>query len=251
MQASEFAKLIRRRHINFLDRLGRACGIEPPPGQPKPLPAQPCVNDSGIDADAAREAIRDIIEEGVIDRQLYQPITQHLICEAGGMVPQLARVSHGFGVPVMSAAGFNSTTSKHALAAEIAELAKPVLVWHIGDYDPSGVHVFQSLADDVTAFAEGMDAGRVVFKRLAVTPAQIGELNLETAPAKSTDERNFDIEGEVGGTVQAEAIAPDKLADIVKAALSRHFDFEADAAAQAASDEAAEQLRSEFGLDDD
>jgi hypothetical protein len=57
-------------------------------------------------------------------------------------------------------------------------------VLHIGDHDASGVHVFQSLAEDVTAFVARRRS--VSFHRLA-TPAQIIKLILPTASAKETD----------------------------------------------------------------
>jgi hypothetical protein len=53
----------------------------------------------------------------------------------------------------------------------------------------------------------GADCG--VFTRLAVTPAQITELELSTAPAKEIDRRSF-----AGETTQVEAIPPDVLAAI-------------------------------------
>src|SRR5215475_2945628 len=47
-----------------------------------------------------------------------------VICEAGGMVPQVARVAHSFGVTVMSGGGFDSppigTTSPPRLLVTIA-----------------------------------------------------------------------------------------------------------------------------------
>jgi hypothetical protein len=45
-------------------------------------------------------------------------------------------------------------------------------VLHIGDHDPSGVHVFSSLAEDVRAICDE-HAVDVTFTRLAVTPEQI------------------------------------------------------------------------------
>jgi hypothetical protein len=54
---------------------------------------------------------------------------------------------------------------------------------------------------------------------VAVTPDQIGELGLETAPPKGTDNRAF-----TGETCQAEAIPPDVLADILTEAVESRID---------------------------
>ena len=86
-------------------------------------------------------------------------------CEAGGMVPQLARVVNPFGVPVISSGGFESVTEKYNFAVQVAEEERETEVLHIGDHDPSGVHLFLSLAEDVQAFADEL-GGNVKFIRL-------------------------------------------------------------------------------------
>ncbi len=196
------------------------------------------------DEESLREAIKQTIEQGVINPQEFQPLKQIVLCEAAGMLPQLARVANEFGVEVVSSGGFNSLTAKHDLASLIAAEDKPVIVQHIGDFDPSGVHVYQSLADDVSAFVDEL-GGEVSFRRLAVTPIHISNLSLATAPAKATDNRSFDGQG----TVQAEAIPPNELARILKDALASNFDFGAHEEARAESDKAAARLRAEFGFD--
>ena len=54
---------------------------------------------------------------------------------------------------------------------------------------------------------------------LAVTPAQITQYGLETAPPKATDKRAFR-----GRTCQAEALAPDVLAGILRHAIEQRID---------------------------
>ena len=48
-----------------------------------------------------------------LDHSAGQKIRLIVICEAGGMVPQLERVAHPFGVTVLSGGGFDSLTDKH------------------------------------------------------------------------------------------------------------------------------------------
>lgn len=160
-------------------------------------------------------AVRGSVERFTLDRQAGQPRRVVVWCEAGGMVPQLDRVAREYSVPVYSSGGFDSVTVKHQLASEFAAMGN-VVVFHIGDHDPSGVHVFGSLDGDIRAFLDAM-GGEAEFVRLAVTPDQIDEHNLPTSPAKATDRRAFD-----GDTVQAEALPPDVLAGVVgDAILSR------------------------------
>lgn len=97
-------------------------------------------------------------------------------------------------------------------------------VLHIGDHDPSGAHMFIALAEDVEAFAREL-GGSVSFIRLAVTPQQIADLALETQVKKVSDNRVFG--SRTTRTCQAEAIAPDILAQIVRDAIVSRIDHKA------------------------
>jgi len=163
--------------------------------------------------------VRRDVDEFTLDRQNDQGERLALWCEATGMVPQLEAVSKQYSVPVYSSGGFDSLTVKHDLAKEFAEL-DAVTILHVGDHDPSGVHVALSLDEDVRAFLDEL-GGEATFERLAVTPAQIAAHRLPTAPPKVTDRRCFQ-----GQTVQAEALPPDLLARIVEDAIREHIDWD-------------------------
>jgi hypothetical protein len=152
-----------------------------------------------------------------LDRQRFQDGRLVVWCEAGGMVPQLERVAREYSVPVYSSGGFDSVTAKHEVAEEFSRLGSATVL-HVGDLDPSGVHMFGSLDEDVRAFLASM-GGDVDFVRLAVTREHVERLSLPTAPAKPTDRRAFS-----GDTVQAEAIPPDELARIVRGAIVDRLD---------------------------
>ena len=153
-----------------------------------------------------------------LDRSAGQKARLVVWCEAAGMAPQLARVAHDFGVRVVASGGFDSLTSKYEFAEEVSESERPVEVLHVGDHDASGVSTFIGLRDDVTAFVSEL-GGVVAFTRLAVTPAQIAEYRLPTAPPKPADRRAFR-----GPACQAEAIPPDLLSRIVREAIEERID---------------------------
>ena len=154
------------------------------------------------------------------------------------MAPMLARMAAPFGVTVRSAGGFDGVTSKYALAENIVREwtanARGTVALHVGDHDPSGVHIFRNLEKDASAFIAGLNGGKAEsahFERIAVTPEQIINLNLPAAPAKITDHRAFTgVDGDPTATVQAEAIDPATLAGIVEAAIRRYWN---EAAAEA------------------
>jgi hypothetical protein len=173
--------------------------------------------------------IEHIVKGYRLNRQIGQPTFTITACEAAGMVPQLACVTGPFGVSVISGGGFDSITAKHHLAQKIAESVRPVRLLHIGDYDPSGVHLFGSLDEDVRAFLMRLNPNARVFsERVAILPEHVARFRLQTAPAKTTDNRSFDgIGDDPTATVQAEALAPDDLAVLVEAALRSGWDEDA------------------------
>jgi len=172
-------------------------------------------------ADHFRLSVRETAKQFRLDRQHGQPVRLWLLCEAAGMAPMLSKTAAEYGVPVLSSGGFDSLTAKRDLAEALARV-EVAEVLHIGDHDPSGVHVFSSLAEDVGAMCIGLGGGNPGFSRLAVTMDQADEMGLPTAPAKETDNRAFE-----GVTVQAEAIPPDVLARIVREAIEMRQDSDA------------------------
>jgi hypothetical protein len=215
-------ELAYKRLLEYLNR-GRRAGLVP----------WSAIRDDGFTVshgggyDSSEQFIDSLIDDAEAytrDRQGGQAQLLEVWVEAAGMVPQAARSLAGLSVPVYSSGGFNSTTAKHSTARRIADTMRfdglPTVVLHIGDYDPSGVAIIDSLAGDINGFLRDYDEAPATFIRTAVTPAQIAELELPGAPAKTTDNRaGFD-----DLAVQAEAIAPDVLADIIRAAALEHFD---------------------------
>lgn len=107
---------------------------------------------------------------------------------------------------------------KYELAQDIINDGRSTVVLHIGDLDPSGVCIFDSIEADVVAFV-GSDQ-ELLFKRIALTPGQVVLYGPPTSPPKQNDKRG---EG-IAETCQCEALPPDTLAEIVKAAAQEYID---------------------------
>jgi hypothetical protein len=172
------------------------------------------------DLEDARDYLQRLAASARFDLQTGQDRRLVVWCEAQGMVPQLVKVAERYGVSVISSGGFDSVTAKHDMACKLGD--DPHEVLHLGDFDPSGVHICSSLAEDLEAFADGLGLYAAEMTRLAVTPAQISALRLPTAPPKVTDRRSF----EAAGTVQCEAIPPDELARILEHAITERIDMD-------------------------
>ncbi|MGD6757258.1 hypothetical protein [Streptomyces sp. BH105] len=152
-----------------------------------------------------------------------QPRAVEVWIEAQGMLPMVSAVTGEYGVVVYCSGGFESVCAKHDAAARIAYRDVPTTVLSIGDYDPSGLSILDAAAEDVTQFVTEMDGTPPVIRRLAVTEEQIAQHRLETAPQKRTDRRGDHMHA----TVQAEALPPTVLTDLVRAGVEQAVDLRA------------------------
>lgn len=148
-----------------------------------------------------------------------QAVHVEVWCEAAGMLPQLYRVASKCSVQVYSSSGFDSLSAKKMIAERVCEQEKRAVILHLGDYDPSGVAMFNAAAEDVTAFVMADRPHGLVnveFRRVCLTADQVKQFKLPTAPAKTTDSRTKSWSGE---TCQLEALAPDQIASLLQTAI--------------------------------
>ena len=160
-----------------------------------------------------------------LDRQANQRMRIELWCEAAGMLPQLARVADEFSVRVFSSGGFSSLTAVRLIADRALERERPTLLLHVGDFDPSGESIFETLAQDAAAFVDGdrvIAPQRIDAVRVALTADQVADYGLPTAPPKRSDSRSRSWAGE---TCQLEALPPDVLASLVREAIESTIDM--------------------------
>lgn len=178
------------------------------------------------DRDDFLRHVRELGEGYTRNKLAGQEVHIEVWCEAAGMLPQLYHVAEQFSVPVYSSGGFDSLTAKKRLAGRICDIGKEAIVLHLGDYDPSGVSIFESVAEDVSAFVMADRPHGLVsveFERVTLTEAQVRDHDLPTAPAKATDTRSKTW---TGGTCQLEALPPNVIAEILRNAIERRIDWE-------------------------
>lgn len=158
-------------------------------------------------------------------RQEGQPQVLEVFVESAGMIPQVVKVAKPHHIPVRSRGGFESTTAKYEAARRYANRARPTVVLDVGDHDPSGVARLEALAEDIRKMVLDMGGtGRVRFERVAVTPEQVEKYGLTVKDPNPSDQRGA---WPGGPAVQAEALAPDDLADELRAAIEEHQDPDA------------------------
>lgn len=153
------------------------------------------------------------------DLMAMQPLHVEVWCEAAGMIHQLADVAHRYSINVYSSSGFDSLTAKKLIADRICDIGKPAVILHLGDHDPSGASIFESVAEDVAAFVAADRPNALVnvrHQRVALTAEQVARHALPTAPAKATDSRS---KAWAGVTCQLEALSPSQIAEILEDAI--------------------------------
>ena len=114
-----------------------------------------------------------------------------------------------YDVPLMVARGYASLSFLHNAAEYMASLYVPVFVYHLGDFDPSGVNGGEKIEQTLRELAP---AAGITFQRIAVTKEQIENWSLPTRPTKASDTRSKGF-GDI--SVELDAIAPDDLRQLV------------------------------------
>jgi hypothetical protein len=139
-------------------------------------------------------------------------------------------VTSEFDVPLMVARGYASLSFLHEAAEAIRDQERPSHIYHLGDFDPSGVDAADKIEATLREFAPEVE---ISFTRLAVLPWQIEQWHLPTRPTKLSDSRARGF-GDI--SVELDAIEAPTLRAIVRAALERHMPQNRFAALKAAEE---------------
>jgi hypothetical protein len=147
------------------------------------------------------------------DADCYVEIWLEKDALAGVVLP----ITTQYDVPLMVARGYASLSFLHNAAECINELAVPTYIYHLGDFDPSGVNAGEKIEETLREMARDAE---IYFERIAVTEEQIAAWDLPTRPTKSTDSRAKHF-GDV--SVELDAIEPNRLRSIVSDAIEIHL----------------------------
>jgi hypothetical protein len=96
-------------------------------------------------------------------------------------------VTSTYDVPLMVARGYASLSFLYSAAEYINSLTVPAYIYHLGDFDPSGVNAGEKIEETLRELAPDAE---IIFERIAVTPEQIDEWDLPARPTKSSDTRS-------------------------------------------------------------
>jgi hypothetical protein len=140
-------------------------------------------------------------------------------CEKEALAGVLFEITEKYDVPLMVVKGFPSKDFVHGAAEAIECKGKPAYLYYCGDWDPSGLLIWEDIQSKILRYAPCAD---VTFERLAVTRQQIKRYNLPTRPTKYKG--NSHAKHFKGESVEVDAIPPHTLQLLVQNAIEQHID---------------------------
>jgi hypothetical protein len=122
-----------------------------------------------------------------------------------------------YDVPLMGARGYASLSFLHSAADYMRGLEVPTYIYHLGDFDPSGVNAGKKIEETPREMAADAE---IHFERIAVTREQIRKWRQPMRPTKKSDTRAKGF-GDI--SVELDAIPPNKLRELVTDAIDRQL----------------------------
>lgn len=167
----------------------------------------------------------------------FQPEYIEVWVEKDALARILKEITDKYGVNLVVCKGYQSITNEkdrrdyyhnienptqHQII-DLNENARKTTIIYFGDYDPRGENIPQVIVRDFSRLGY-----QATLDKVALTPEQIKQYNLISAPCKKTDsmashwiEENGDVAYEL------DALEPNVLRDIVKQNILKHFSQEA------------------------
>ncbi len=140
--------------------------------------------------------------------------------EKSALAGVLYPVTSEFDVPLMPTGGFTSETFAYEAVARLRGSGRTLVIYSLYDFDRSGRDAAASLREKVERF--GAEFGvPVVFRDLVLSLAQVEAMGLPTRPAKR--KTTADARWPHPFSAELDAILPDDLRALVRAAIERHL----------------------------
>ena len=174
------------------------------------------------------DALRDMAR--LYRRDLWRTQDRHVEvwCESDSIGGVLMSVTDEFGVAMLPARGQSSKRFIWDSAQSYRALGQPVTCLYVGDFDPAGLDIGNSVRDRLDRYG----AQNVEFKRLAIEPHQVAGLSLpghglnpnQPAPVRARFTDVCDEWGIPREAVEAEAMEPGELRRLVRDAITGYID---------------------------
>lgn len=192
------------------------------------------------------EIVRSAAHSFALDLWADQPERVEVWIEKDALVGVIEGVCRENDVPYFSCRGYTSQSEMWGASQRLLgylSAGQEVTILHLGDHDPSGLDMTRDISDRLGLFLashavwgdiDGVEVengapvwdwlpGRFRVERLALNMDQVEEYAPPPNPAKITDSRAASYIAEHGDeSWELDALPPDVLADLIRAAIEEH-----------------------------
>lgn len=182
--------------------------------------ADPTIYEDKVDE--AKLQIRLWANNYYLNRWENQPYYPEVLIEKKALEGVFYRTCRDYDVALGACKGYPSLTFLHDISLRIIEAenrCKRPIILYFGDYDPSGEDIPRALRENLIQL--GCDEDLEV-RRICLHEHQVLAWGLPPAPTKETDSRSAHWDGL--GQVELDAVAPEKLMELLKNAILDIFD---------------------------
>jgi hypothetical protein len=109
----------------------------------------------------------------------------HVFCEKDAMAGALSPVTREYDVALSVVRGFSGVSYLHEIAEQWQRIQKPIYVYYLGDFDPSGLDLERDIKEKLARYSQR----EFSWQRLAVTPEDFAAFNLYPLQPKDKDSR--------------------------------------------------------------
>lgn len=158
------------------------------------------------------------------DKWQNQPKYLEIWTEKDALRSVLTEITYQYDVSLMVARGQLSRTAIYEASNRYrAKSDKKCYLYYCGDFDPSGLSIYNSIEERLNNF--GIDTK---FERIALTQGQIEKYHLPSDPGKKSDP-NYNKFVSIHGSdmvVELDSLPPDVLRKIVEDCIIKNIDYE-------------------------
>lgn len=222
----------------------------------------------------ATHFIQRVVRQFAIDMWADQPQRVEVWVEKDALSQVIEQAADPFDVPTFAAKGYASASSlweaAHNRFLQWAQTGQDIVVLHLADHDPSGVHMTEDLQKRLNMYSRHygeLKPCHVTVRRIALTLAQVEQYNPPPNPAKESDSRKPAYVRQFGveQSWELDALDPPVLIALIREAIQEEMDAEKYEARRASEqqqtrhlklvaahwEEVTEFLDDEFSSDDD
>jgi hypothetical protein len=157
------------------------------------------------------------------DYWAMQPNYVELWVEKDAIIGSIEPVTNELGIAVRVGRGFLSTTRVHEIADVFSTIPKPIVVYYLGDHDPSGRYIETDLYERI----QQQGSGPFKLQRLAIFKSDIKAFHLPPLRVKQDDPRAAAFLRRHGtDCVELDALPPEELRSRIRTSVTKLIDHE-------------------------